>query len=297
MNSRFVLTLLGLAGAVWATPIPVVGSGTMVAHFRASDAKVARDGSGNVTTWTADNNAAIVLTSTGPKPSNIAYSATGMNGAPEIVVNDFAPNDNQFLTGAITGTRTATTIFWLGHYSPGRGGSLGDSAGQYVYSYGTNGADGSQMDHQIDGGVFQLFGGSGTQSGDNIAGFNSIRTVWTTFYGQGTGNAHSAFAGTTNLNVASPNGGNYSASGNLILFGFQATNTSSGFNFVGNIAELIIYDGILSSQDVDAIRGYLQLRAGGDLGEPVTSNVVPEPATWGMMSIALAGVVARRRRR
>lgn len=296
MNSRFVLALFGFAGAAWATPLPSVGSGTLVAHFRASDAKVGRDVSGSVTSWTADNNAAIVLTATGNSASNIVYNANGMNGAPEIVVND-PVSTNQYLTGAIPGTRTAATIFWLGYYSPGRNGSLGDGSGQYAYSYGADGADGSQMDHQIDSGVFQLFGGGGTQSGANIAGFNSIRTVWTTFYGQGTGNGHSAFAGATNLNIASPNGGNYSVSGNLNLFAFQTTTgSSSGFNFVGNIGELIIYDGILSSTDVDAIRGYLQLRAGGDLGEPVTS-AIPEPTTWSLMSIALAGLAGYRRRR
>lgn len=293
MKSRIVLSLLGLAGAVWATPLPIVGSGTLVAHFRASDSSVARNGSGHVTSWTADNNPAIVLNAAGTNhPGNISYSATGMNGAPEIVVADLSTQD-RYLTGAIPGTRTATTMFWLGFYS----GPTGLTSGQYVYSYGVDGSDGSQMDHQYDIGRFQLWGGGGTQSGADITGFNNIRTVWTTFYGEGTGNGHSAFANTTNLNVTSPNGGNYSVSGNLQLFGYQnSAGVGGGFNFNGRIGELIIYDGILNSTDVDAVRAYLQLRSQGDLGDPVPA-AIPEPGTWGLMSMALAGVAAYRRRR
>lgn len=296
MQFRFVFTTILFAAVTWADAIPSIGSGTLVAHFRVSNSSVARDSSGNVISWTADNNSGIVLNAAGTNnPGNITYSATGMNGAPEIVVNDFT-NQNRYMTGAIGGTRTATTIFWLGFYQPGRGGSLGDGAGQYLYSYGADGADGSQMDHQIDGGNFEMFGGAGTQTGNSISSLNGVRTVWTTYYGQGTGNSHSAFAGTTSLGIPATNGGNYSVSGNLILFGFQGSTAgvSPGFNFVGNIGELIIYDGIVSDTDATAVRTYLAGRAAGDLGDP-TVSAIPEPGTWAMFAAA-AGLLAFRRK-
>lgn len=293
--ARLALSLC-FSVAAFAASIPIVGSGTLVAHFRVSDSAVSRDGNGYVTSWTADNNPGIVLNAAGSTPSNIAYNAAGMNGAPVIEVNDFS-NQNQYMTGALPGTLTSTTIFWLGYYQPGRSGSLTDSAGQYVYSFGADGADGSQMDHQTDGGNFELFGGSGTQTGNSIVAQQGVYTIWRTQYGEGTGNGHSAFAGNASLGIPSPNGGNYSASGNLVLFGFQGTTpgVSDGFNFVGNFAELIIYNGILSSGDTALVEAYLANRAAGDLGDPETG--VPEPGTWATVAATLAILAWVRRRR
>ena len=275
-----------------ADSIPVVNSGSLVAHFRVSNGTVARDGSGNVTSWTADNNPSLVLNSVGVNPSNIKYSSTGMNGAPVIVSSDPVATQNQVLVGAIPGSHSAATVFWLGYYNPTH-----TSFGNYVYSYGADGADGSQFDHQIDNTTFQLYGGAGTQSGANISGLNSTYTVWRTEYGLGTGNGHAAFAGNTNLNVTSPNGGNYNVSGNLMLFGYQnGSGVSGGFNFTGNFAELIIYDGILSAPDVAAVQSYLVGRAAGDLGEP-NSSAVPEPSAWALMVGCGLWIAARRKSR
>ena len=226
--------ILPVSLAVWSAvagfgaPLPAVGSGSLVAHFRVSNSSVARDSNGFVTSWTADNNNSIVLNATGTTPGNIVYNSSGMSGAPVIEVNDLT-NQNQYMVGGIPGVLTATTIFWLGYYQPGRNGSLLDTAGQYVYSFGTPGGDGSQLDHQTDSGNFELYVGGVTQTGNNITALQGTYTIWRTLYGQGTGNQHSAFAGGVSLGVPGTNGGNYNASGSLVLFGFQnAAGASSG---------------------------------------------------------------------
>lgn len=280
-----------------AAILPTVGSGTLVAQFQANASTVTFDANNHVSSWTAANDNSIVLNATGSAhPQMIAYDATGMNGQPTIVVNDGpAGTINRVLQGAIPGTRTATTIFWLGYYAPDRDGQPGD--GSYAYSYGVDGADGTQFDHQYEGfnNRIELWGGNGTQSGDVISGYNDQYTIWHTYYGQGTGNGHQAFANGTDLNVPTPNGGNYSVSGDLILFGYQnASGVSGGFNFVGNMSELLIYDGLLNAADTAAILAYLH-----DRQLAVSSNlVVPEPTSAALLSCGALGllVVGRCRR-
>src|SRR5688572_17882725 len=125
-----VVVALVLGSSHHATALPTVTSGTLVAHFDATPATVAVDASGNVLSWTASNDTAIKLDVFGSSPTNIQYSPiAGFNGGPAIVVNDPA-GTNQVLRGAIPGSHTAVTLFWHGFYSPGRGNSLTDSAGQ-----------------------------------------------------------------------------------------------------------------------------------------------------------------------
>ena len=283
------VVVLVLGAGQSASALPVVTSGSLVAHFEASPATVGVDANGNVLSWTASNDPAVMLSAFGSDPANIRYSPTaGFSGGPAIVVNDFAPggvDDNQVLRGTIPGSHAAVTIFWHGFYAPGRDGSLNDGAGQYAYSWGADGVDGSQMDHQTDDGRIELFGGNGTQTGNDISGRESTYTVWHTFYGTDpTGAGHAAFADGTDLGVPSPNGGVYNVSGNLQLFGFQnASGTSDGFNFVGNMSQLIIYDGILDQTDVDAVTQFLTTPAAA----------VPEPRPLALLAIGLGLLGAR----
>ena len=290
MRSHVLMAAFGLAAPLALTAgtalaqLPPVSSGNLVAHFKADNSSVTRDVSDNVSGWSAQNDGLIILSASGSDPSNITYLPTGMNGNPTIRVNDFS-GDNQVLRGVLPGTHTTATIFWLGFYSPGRDGSLDDDAGQYAYSYGADAADGSQFDHQIDSGVFQMFGGGGTQTGDNIAARNGQYTVWRTRYGTAAGDGHEAFADGTNLNIASPNGGNYSVGGALQLFGFQnSAGTSDGFNFVGNMSELVIYSGLLNPTDTAAVEAYL-------------TGQIPEPSSLVPLAAAASCLLRPRRRR
>ena len=167
-----------------------------------------------------------------------------------------------------------TTIFWLGRYEPGADGSLGDSAGQYVYCFGPAGSQGSQMDHQIDDGTFQLFGGSGTQSGGAISYLNGFNSVWRTeYYASSPG--HVAVVNGQNLSVPSDGGYAVDSSAELQLFGWQDNNgEAGGFNFVGEFAEMVIYRGHLDTADLVSVHNYLNAKL--DRAPPAP----PGPATF-----------------
>ncbi len=281
-----VLTLLsGFATTGIASTLPAVTSGTLVAQFDPDPAYLSLDGSGtDVASWTAANDNSIVLSRTGTavSNSNISFDASELGGNGAVVVNDFS-GDNLVLQGAVPGTRTASTAFFLGYFSPGRDGSLGDGSGQYVYSYGTDGDDGTQLDFQIDDGNAELFGGSGTQGVGDISGNNGEYTVYRVESGSG-GGADWAVYADGGLVGSGTNGANYSVSGDLILFGYQnSSGVSGGFNFVGNVGQLLIYDGVLDSTDTAAVERYLAAK-------------IPEPSAIAMVAVGLISCGGFRRR-
>lgn len=294
--SMAIVSMSMVAGPIasQAASPPTVGSGTLVAQFQADPAWLALDGAGaDVASWTAVNDSAIVLSRTGSAASNsnISFDPAEMNGNGAVVVNDFlvdGTHDNLVLQGALPGTRTASTVYFLGYFSPGRDGSLTDGSGQYVYSYGVDAADGSQLDFQIDDGNAELFGGSGTQLVGDISAHTGQYTVYRIESGGG-GGADWAVYADGSLVGAGVNGGNYSVSGDLILFGYQnSSGVSGGFNFVGNIGELLIYDGILKPGDSAAVESYL------------AGRLIPEPSSallLATMAVAACQACGRRRLR
>ena len=150
----------------------------------------------------------------------------------------------------------------MGHFNPGQNGSIGDGSGQYVYDLGIDGANGTQMDAQIDDGVFEIYGGASTQGGDNISALNGVYSNWMTrFHGGTTTIGHEAFVNGVSLNVPTTTDG-YQTDDNLVLFAYQNSSGtgSSGYNFVGNIHQLLIYDGVLDAADLAAVHYYLECK-------------------------------------
>ena len=257
---------LAICLACWFTvpanaQLPNVSSGQLIAHFTAESSYMTFGAGSSVSSWTAANNAAITLNAGGTNdPNNIVFDSSGMGGLGTVVVNDFS-GDNRYLQGSLGHSfSSGSTIFWTGFYDPGRGGSLGDGAGQYAYSLGRAGSQGSQMDHQIDDGNFELYGGSGTQTGSSISYLNSHYSVWQTNY-LSASPGHEAFANEHSLGIPADGGYNVGASENLLMFGWQnSSGTPSGYNFVGNMSDFIIYDGVLSTEDAKAVNQYLANR-------------------------------------
>ncbi len=244
--------------SVIAAP-PAVTSGTLLAHFDADASFLSLDGGGtDVASWTAANDNSIVLSRTGTATSNsnISFDSSELGGSGAVVVNDFS-GDNLVLQGAVPGTRTATTAFFLGYFSPGRDGSLGDGSGQYLYSYSASGGEGTQLDFQIDDGNAEIWGGGGTQGVGDISARNGEYTVYRIESGGGAGDDFAVYVDGTLLGSGNE-GTNYNVSGDLILFGWQnGSGVSGGFNFVGNVGQLLFYDGNLNGTDVAAVESYL----------------------------------------
>ncbi|WP_425395332.1 hypothetical protein [Aeoliella sp.] len=256
--------------------LPAVTSGNLVAHFEATPGSLTLDGADNVLAWQAKNNPAINLAVGGTDdPANIRFNPTGMGPLGTIEVNDFS-GDNRYLRGSLGSDLNGATIFWVGYYQPGRDGSLGDGSGQYAYSLGRAGGQGAQMDHQIDDGRFELYGGGGTQGGNHIDYLNGSYSVFQTNYYPGDP-GHQAFANGFDLNVPSDGGYFVPAAEDLLLFGWQnGSAAAGGYNFVGNMSELIIYDGVLDGPEAAAVYNHLASKLPSAPPEPPTP---PEPVT------------------
>ena len=262
--------------------LPEVSSAQLVAHFSASSDQLNLDSNQEVLEWIACNDASIVLTSQGTDdPGNIAYDAAGLGGLGSLVVRDFS-GDNRYLRGSLNldTALTDATIFWLGKYEPTADGSLNDGAGQYVYCFGPATGQGSQMDHQIDDGEFQLYGGSGTQTGGSIGYLNGFNSVWRTDYFSGAP-GHVASVNGFDLNIPTDGGYSISPDSELQLFGWQnSSGVAGGYNFVGEISELIIFRGRISDEDAELIQDWLSAKL--DRIPPAP----PEPRTF---SFAVSG--------
>jgi hypothetical protein len=126
------------------------------------------------------------------------------------------------------------------------------------------------MDAQIDDGIFEIYGGSSTQAGANISDLNGVYSTWMTkFYAAPTTVGHEAYVNGTNLDVGTTSDG-YQTDENLVLFAYQNSSGtgSSGYNFVGNIHQLLIYDGVLDEADTAAVTAYLDCKLDPNCNPP-----------------------------
>ena len=273
MQSRYTRFLLSSAltclaastGWAQANDLPVVTSGTLVAQFVADSATMDLDASNAVTAWRANNDSSMIeLTASGSgAATNLLYVAGDLNGHGAIQVNDFS-GDTLALSGSMGNIDLVeSTIFWLGYYAPGRDGSTGDSSGLYAYNY-YNGS--SYISHQSDDGVVEHY--SPTRAGDAIDALEGEYQVWTSVtYGASPGT--SMFVNGVDLNVAPHDG--IASNGDADTF-HMFRYSSSGYNFVGNMHECIIYDGALSAADIAAVEAYLDAKRAPYDGLPEVSS-------------------------
>ena len=233
--------------------LPDVTSGTLAAHFLCDPATMDLDANNAVTAWRARNNSSIELTASGSgDATNILYDASDLNGQGGIRVNDFT-SETMGLSGSIGDLDLVeSTIFWLGYYAPGRDGSTDDGSGQYAYNY-YNGS--SYISHQSDEGIVEHY--SPTRAGDAIDVLEGDYQVWTSVtYGSSPGT--SMYVNGVDLNVAPHDGilSDGSVADTFQMFRYS----SSGYNFVGNMHECIIYEGALSAADIATVEAYLDAK-------------------------------------
>jgi predicted RNA-binding protein len=233
--------------------LPEVSSGALAVHFVADPSTMDVDPSNNaVTAWRASNNPSIELTASGiGAATNLLYDAGDLHGHGGIQVNDFS-GETMGLEGSIGDLDLVeSTIFWLGYYAPERDGSTGDGSGQYAYNY-YNGS--SYISHQSDDGIVEHY--SPTRAGDAIDALEGEYQVWTSVtYGAAPGT--SMYVNGVDLNVAPHDGiASAAAADTFQMFRYS----SSGYNFVGNMHECIIYEGALSAADIAVIEAYLDAK-------------------------------------
>jgi hypothetical protein len=254
------------------TDVPGLSAGaqtSLVAHYDGRSG-VAITGS-TVDSWTpVDGNGTalpgMVVTNTGTGASSLlTYDGFGT-----ISFGD-GPGSTRRLNGALANAASASvTVFWRGFYDPSAAFA---TSGTYAYNIGPN-----DISHQRDdgGGGFrvEMYNGT-TYAGDDIMSYDNIPTVWSTVL---TANSHTAFANGTNLNLTGTPTNSLAANANIDIGAYSG----SGYDFVGDMSDLIIFESALSDADRGLVEAHLMN--------------VPEPSTTVLVGLCLLSLITRRRR-
>ena len=180
--------------------------------------------------------------------------------------------DGRRLAGTLSNAQSADfTVMWLGLYDADAPFA---TSGTYAYNIGP-----SDISHQRDdgGGGFrvELYNGT-TYAGDDITAYDGISTVWSTVL---TANSHNVFANGTNLNVGGSPTNSVAANASIVMGAYSA----SGYDLVGEISQMIIFDSALSDADRVLVGDFL--------------STVPEPSVTLLLGLAMLPLLRIRRPR
>jgi hypothetical protein len=196
-----------------------------------------------------------------PLPDMVTSSTQRGSGAPDLITYDGSDRlifddtstgaDGRYLSGNLANAgSTDFTIFWLGHY---KNSAPFANAGSYAYNIGP-----SDISHQRDdgGGGFrvEMYNGT-TYAGDDITAFDGTDTVWSTVI---TASTHDAYADGSNLNLGGSPANSVAANAAIVIGAFS----SGGYDLVGEIRQIIIFESALGDDDRGLVEAYLGDLAG-----------------------------------
>ena len=225
----------------------------LVAHYDGR-AGVATTGS-VVESWTPVDGDGVLL------PGMVVLSTQRGSGAADLITYDGSDRlifddpspaaDGRYLSGNLANTGTSDfTVFWLGHYQDGAPFA---TSGTYAYNVGL-----SDISHQRDDGNggfrVEMYNGT-TYAGDDIMAYDGIDTVWSTVI---TAATHDAYANGMNLNLGGSPTNSVAANADIVIGAFS----SSGYDLVGEIRQMIIFEAALSDDDRGLVEAYLGSLAG-----------------------------------
>lgn len=155
--------------------------------------------------------------------------------------------DGRYLSGNLVhASTTSISVFWLGYYEADAPFA---SSGTYAYNIGPN-----HVSHQRDdaAGTFivEQYNGS-TYSGDPILEFDGKPTVWSTVIHE---SSHHFYANGRDLNMQGNPSYAIPANTSLVVGAYSG----SGYDFVGAIRELIIFNAALENEDRVRVETYLK---------------------------------------
>ena len=258
MNTHFIvissISLLSLTcnmlGKGLSSDIPDLSTQALVSLVAHYDGKTGvKTDSGSVVSWTPiDGNGDFL-------DEMIVRSTQGGNGAPELIkygrpgkliFYDTSVADGRYLEGKLSNAESKEfTVFWVGNYSADAPFA---TRGTYVYNIGINNTS-HQRDDGKGGFVVEQYNGT-TYAGDDITAYDGVTTVWSTVL---TADSHAFYANGKNLNVGGTPSNNIQANASMIIGAYS----SSGYDFVGEIEQLIIFDSALSDTDRKLVENYL----------------------------------------
>ena len=233
------------------TAVPELSSkaiDSLVAHYDGSKGVETVDNA--VVSWTPVDSTGQLM------DSMIVQSAQKGNGGSDLISYDGTGKlffddtsvaaDGRYLIGKLSNTETKEfTIFWLGHY---KADAPFATSGTYAYNIGL-----SNTSHQRDDGkggfVVEQYNGI-TYSGNDISEYDDQTTVWSTVL---TADSHSFYANGKNLNLGGMPTNNIKANADIVIGAYS----SSGYDFVGEIEQLIIFSSALNTKDRKLIENHL----------------------------------------
>jgi len=224
-------------------------------HFDAA-VGVSTTGGSNVSSWAGMNGDGTATVATAvPAGSGAAANITSNGTA--VVFNELNALDNLHLATPLSTSGDQYTIIWVGHYdSSNQNGA--ETSGLYAYSLtnlDVNNAPG--MNHQRDdcSGSFcvEVYPGT-TFPGDDIAAFDDTTTAWSTIYDYANG-THTTYVAETNLNLTGSSNLSLNPDPTLVIGGYDDGSyfNTSGYNILGEIEQLIIFEGLVSLTDIAAV--------------------------------------------
>lgn len=287
--------------------LSTAGQNALVTHFDAR-VGVSVNGTGGVTAWEGrdgDGNLVATANRSGNAGDNSLtnnnITRNAGNNALVFTESDITETAHLYteMDNLISGG--AVTIFWKGFYSgsnPQGNGTLGRYA--YNLTAGEINSVNGGMNHQrrdAAGNVAAFFTDGGTKLGDSISARNDVPTVYRSVYDMDATSATvDFFAGGTDLNMSNPSSGTGTIFGSTapaeqpnlyigaISFPTSTTSSNGGWSFIGEMEQLIIFEGALSSSDISAVESYL--------------SAIPEPGSAGLwVGIAAVALTALGRRR
>lgn len=248
----FILAIkFNMFGNGLLTVVPELSSkaiDSLVAHYDGSKGVETVDNA--VVSWTPVDSTGQLM------DSMIVQSAQKGNGGSDLISYDGTGKlffddtsvaaDGRYLTGKLSNTETKEfTIFWLGHY---KADAPFATSGTYAYNIGL-----SNTSHQRDDGkggfVVEQYNGI-TYSGNDISEYDDQTTVWSTVL---TADSHSFYANGKNLNLGGMPTNNIKANADIVIGAYS----SSGYDFVGEIEQLIIFSSALNTKDRKLIENHL----------------------------------------
>ena len=260
-NTASAPTIDGLLAAVPGLSSQAIDS--LVAHY---DGSIGVETDGNaVVSWTpVDSNGQLL------NDLSVVSTQKGNGGADLITYNDgklvfddsSVGADGRYLAGKLNNAETTDfTVFWLGHY---KADAPFATSGTYAYNIGL-----SNTSHQRDDGkggfIVEQYNGK-TYAGDDITKYDDQTTVWSTVL---TADSHSFYANGKNLNLAGDPTNNVKSNADIVIGAYS----SSGYDFLGEMEQLIIFNSALSDADRKLIENHLY---GGTIpnDEPPAISVV-----------------------
>ena len=250
--------------------------GSLVAHYDGrTGVATSNVTSSTVNTWTpvdGNGNALPGMAVTNTGHGTAADSHISYDGSSRLTFTD-PGSGGRYLSGALSNTATVNfTVLWRGHYEADAPFA---TSGNYAYNIGPN-----DISHQRDNGgngfVVEMYNGT-TYAGDDITAYDGVSdTVWSTVI---TSDSHTAYVNGTNLNLGGNPTNSVAANASIIM----ASYSSSGYDFVGDMSQMIIFESALNDADRALVENFLA--------------AIPEPSATLLLGLAALPFLRRRRSR